>query len=498
MKEKNRILLLVAAITIFIAVLPLLQENLVVGDDYEYHLARIESIKDTLKARIFPVKIHTQMGPFYGYGSGLFYPNLFLYIPALLELLGMNLVLSYKVFIGIMLILLFFLSYISIKHITEDEKSALIGTILVVLSKTVILNLYHRFALGEFLGFIFIPLVIAGIYDFIYKDFKNPLFLGIGFFGLIHTHLISTVICLIFCILYCIIHIKTFIKHRKNILKLLFVALLTIMASISFWLPMLEQFTIQEYRFSEPWVHITSNVFRLIDALGNSRYGLGFSISLCIPLCVFAIFDRNVKKEGKEFALWGILILFIQTNHTFWEKTQNITDIFQFKWRLIGITTILFSIAISDYIKDILQRYKIKFQPILILTIIITSYFSIEFMNYDNKMENTKTLEELTANNFVYGTPNALGGGKEYLPIETDPTSLIYPKIAFSSVPNKQIPVTKSILSCTFQVDAEDRYCDVPFIYYKGYVANIMLEDGEIKQLTVQKSDNRISKNSFT
>ena len=117
--KENKLILLIAFFTIIVASLPLLQKNLVIGDDYEYHLARIQSISDSLKAGIFPVKVHTMLGASYGYGSGLFYPNLFLYVPAMLEIIGLNLIISYKIFIILMLIFMFTITYFSINHIFQ-------------------------------------------------------------------------------------------------------------------------------------------------------------------------------------------------------------------------------------------------------------------------------------------------------------------------------------------------------------------------------------------
>lgn len=49
--------------------LPLFRKNMFLGDDYEYHAARIQSISDSLKNGVFPVKVHSQMANGYGYAS---------------------------------------------------------------------------------------------------------------------------------------------------------------------------------------------------------------------------------------------------------------------------------------------------------------------------------------------------------------------------------------------------------------------------------------------
>ena len=96
----------------------------------------------------------------FGYAAGVFYPNMFLYIPATLGMLGMDIVLSFKMFLLIMFSLMFVLTYVSIKNITEETNSALIGTVLIILSKVICTNLYLRLAVGEFLGMIFLKQVL--------------------------------------------------------------------------------------------------------------------------------------------------------------------------------------------------------------------------------------------------------------------------------------------------------------------------------------------------
>ena len=485
--KENKLILLIAFFTIIVASLPLLQKNLVIGDDYEYHLARIQSISDSLKAGIFPVKVHTMLGASYGYGSGLFYPNLFLYVPAMLEIIGLNLIISYKIFIILMLIFMFTITYFSINHITDDKNSALIGTILIILSKVLILNLYHRFALGEFLGYIFIPPVIAGIYDLIYKDFKNPIYIFIGFFGLINTHLISTLICLVFCFVYCIIHIKIILKNWKSLLKLLFVALLVLISTCSFWLPMMEQYGIQKYKFMEPWTSIQNDEFRLIDAIGEGRYSLGFPIIMFIPILFIKLFDKEIGKKSKNFFVIAICIILLQTTNIFWNITKEFSNIIQFKWRLLGIETVLFSISIALLFKDVNKSIKIKYKYIIIAMFLLASYFTIDFIYYDSKIDDLLDISNFESSE-VYNFEFAIGGGREYLPLETDYKTLILPNVAISS-DNEELEVSKDNLNIEFYSKINTKYYDIPFIYYKGYVANLTKEDGNIINLEKGKND---------
>ena len=64
--QKRKVIIFVMMITVFVIMLPNFQENLVIGDDYEFHLSRIKTISESLKNGEFPVKIHPLMAKNFG------------------------------------------------------------------------------------------------------------------------------------------------------------------------------------------------------------------------------------------------------------------------------------------------------------------------------------------------------------------------------------------------------------------------------------------------
>ena len=148
-KEKildKKELILICLSIVFILMLPFFDENMLIGTDYEYHFTRIKSIQETLQEGVFPVKIHMNMANGYGYGTGFFYPNFFLYIPAFICMMGVDFYISYKIFIAIMLVLMSAISYKSFKTVLDDKNTSLIATILYMLSNCITLQLYERAA----------------------------------------------------------------------------------------------------------------------------------------------------------------------------------------------------------------------------------------------------------------------------------------------------------------------------------------------------------------
>lgn len=492
-KSKKNFLFIFALI-LFMLCLPLMQYKVSVADDYLFHYSRVQSITDSLKQGIFPVKVHYPMANTCGYGTGLFYPNLFLYIPAIINLFIGNIGLSYKLFMVIVLTVLFFMSYLSIKAVTKDSKIALLSTILIMCSNGLILNLYDRTALGELLGFLFITPIICGLYNYVHDDFDKPYILAVGFLGVANAHLITTLICIIFAILYFLINIKSSIKNPKKVLKLLLTAIIVTLISTAFWLPMLEQLSAQTFKLSKPWTHIKDDAYYPIDLFGTGKFSIGIIITLCVPLLIYGIFDKKIEKNKKLFAIFAIFFMFLMLFGPFWEITNNYSNIIQFKWRLLGITTVLSSISISLFIKHYSNELNIKFDYLFITITMIAVSLSISHIN--DVVENHDAYKSEYIETILYAIPESIGGGQEYLPIETDYDYLLENSFIVSTNTGAKTAIAKEDFKGTFVL--EDYYnatsVEVPFIYYLGYVANITSPDGQVTPLDIEKSENGLLK----
>lgn len=492
-KEKKNIIF-VFVIVVFVLSLPLMQYKISIADDHLFHFSRIQSITDCLKNGVFPVKVHTNMANSCGYGAGLFYPNLFLYIPAVINLFISNVAVSYKIFTVIILAALFLLSYISIKAVTKDTKTALLGTILIMFSKGLIHNLYDRTALGELIGFIFITPIICGLYNYVHDDFDKPYLIAIGFLGVANSHLITTLICIIFSILYFLINIKSSIKNPKKFLKLLLTAIVVILLSTAFWLPMLEQLSVQEFKLSHPWTSIKDEEYYPMDLFGTGKYSIGLIVTAFMPMLIYGLLDRKVDKKVKPFIFLTIFIMFLMLCGPFWTLTNNFSNIIQFKWRLLGIITILSSICISTLIKNYVTPINIKFEHIIIVLTAICMIYTIIIMNDTIKNHNTCSPEYIET--IIYGIPESIGGGQEYLPVELDYDKLqLNSYIAFLDN-NQQIPVAKDGIRTTAYIEQgyKATFAEVPCIYYLGYVSNITSPEGVVTPLAVEKSENGLVK----
>lgn len=480
---ERKILLIVMLISVCLVLLPYTKEGLFVGDDVEFHLGRIQALADSLQNKEFPVKIYADMAQTYGYGAGFFYPSFFIYIPAVFILLGMDLFCSYKIFILLMTVLLFVVTYYSFKYITQETNSALIGTVLVVTARIVSINLFNRFAIGEYLGYIFLPLVVAGLYDLSDKDFQKPWLLFLGFFGVMNTHIITALIAIVYAVVYFVFTIRK--MTLRKFLKLLLVAILTVLVTSFFWAPMLEQMNSQVFKYTKPWNSIENESYDLYDSFSNSIRSFGLMFTILFPVLIYAIFDKRISKKAKCFILGTCLLILIMITPAFWELLKDFVQVIQFKWRLLGLGSVLMAISLAIVLKEYGIIYEIKIERILALIVILSVFIVIVFNNGDMVTRHGKAedYENIRYNKGV------LGIGCEYLPIETD-YSKFDAKNKASDEDGNTIEIVKRNLQSEFKVTKDVEYVELPYIYYYGYVGNIVDGEGNVEPIEIDKTDN--------
>nr|MCR4696454.1 hypothetical protein [Lachnospiraceae bacterium] len=210
--KKNKVILIIFATTIVLS-LPLMLNYLLDGHDLSFHLMRIEGIKQSILDGRFPARMDMFALEGQGYADPIYYPYLFLYIPALLRVFGLSIMHSYKFFLGFLNLAGCIIAYLSFKGITKNTKASIVGMIVYNLAPYHVACLYSRGALGEAQAYIFIPLIAYGVYKLLSKENpfnelkKGIVALMLGFTGILESHILSvemTGIMLIICLILCI------------------------------------------------------------------------------------------------------------------------------------------------------------------------------------------------------------------------------------------------------------------------------------------------------
>lgn len=136
----------------------------VIGVDMTFHLGRIEGIYEGLLSGQFPVRANPiQLGG-YGMPTGIFYPDVFLYIPALLRLLGVPLFDCWIAFLVGINILAAFVGWWAFSTYTRSIQSGAVASLFYTVGFVRLAKLYLTMDIGEALAWAFLPAALVSIW----------------------------------------------------------------------------------------------------------------------------------------------------------------------------------------------------------------------------------------------------------------------------------------------------------------------------------------------
>lgn len=468
-KKYNLQFILLFILIIILASIPLFHNQIVLGDDLSFHILRIRNLSESLKHfDLFPkIDVLTLNG--YGYGSNLMYPNIFLYLPAILHVLGLDIVLSYKIFVIFIHVITCLICYYTCYKISNGKYASLVASAIYTLCQYRMLDVYSRGSVGEYLAITFVPLIVLGVYDYLFDDFNNPHYLGVGFWGLMMSHTISLEIMMaVTIVIFLINYKKVFIKEK--IVKLCITAIIVLLASAIYLFPMIEQFLFYKFNVSHTaglWEYGMS----LKDLFNMNKYGIGIIVPLLLIIRFF-IRDRRKVVLGDQCLVAGLFALYMTTKYFPWKLISKIFVI-QFPWRMNAVAMVFFAIAIAIYLKNINNKYFYYLEMSLIIISVVLFNQSLQQRFYSTQSSFDDTC--------------VLGAG-EWLPegtntsLLTDSSHVIYDK--------NIINMEKNYNSIKFVAKSTGKY-DIPLLYYKGYVAYI--DNGEKKEYQeVCKKENNL------
>lgn len=480
-KNKEFIFTIILSIISILFSIILFRKGLLRGHDIEFHLSRIEGLRDSIKCGNFIALIHNGLYG-YGYANGLFYGNLFIYFPAILSLMGLSLEKSYVLFITACNILTAFSMYYSVKRISKSENAAFISSLIYLLSPYRICDIVVRAAVGEVLAMMIIPIILLGFYEIVAGDHKKWWIFSIGYVLLIQAHLISTIVLTILLFILLIINIDKFIKEKKRILSITYSVILGLLLGSFFIFPLLEQ-----YKFSELVVNNLSNEVNLgLNSIKFERIFLGVSYfsegvfhppGIGLIFIISCFFRYKIKTEDKKLLkvadtcmIVGLILLLMITPLFPWKEFSKELKVIQFPWRLYMFSTIFLSIS-SGLILYLKFRNNIK--TIIYITIYAIGLFIVSIPFNFHAVHNYWGVGGME---YIGGYSDYYVANGEYLPYKTDINKLRERgevitsnndiiKVSYTKKGNKMDIKYSNNLN-------KNTYLELPLLYYLGYGTN--------------------------
>lgn len=482
------------AIIVLILICVIIQMNLfwdkdlvLAGDDIGFHLNRVFGLAEAIKTSHYPFYIDSTFLNGYGYATNWFYSNLFLFPMAILLNLGYSLVVSYKTYIIIYTIATACVTYYCTYKMSKKVTSSSFMTILYVFSLYRAFDVYQRAALGESLAFIFLPVILYGIYEILYGQKKKWYILTIGFTGIIYTHVLSSVLAFCMLLLFLLLSIN---RLQTKIIYFVVAGGVTILLSSFFIFPMVEQmasntFYLNTYTLATPsdTMYSLGTLWRSItlNNKGSAIIGLGYVPFL--PL----IYRFNIKKKNTiiSFAdkclLIAMIFLLMTTNYFPW-KHFHMLDVIQFTFRLFALVTLLMAFSCSVYIAYAVKK---KYHLIGLLVILL----SLSINNASTIAQYYKDFRIHDKNQFrgeqTFKDSYDIGAGSEYLPSVTKIDVLKSRKkdeVKTRNHTTKLSRIAKEGNELYINFDAKNKdTLELPMIYYKGYEVKINNEIVPVK-----------------
>lgn len=364
---------------IFLASLPLFTDFLMAGADLQYQLLRIEALKNGLKEAGILLWAKPDWVDPKGFSFVFFYGDTFLYIPALLRLAGVNVQMSYRLFLLLINVATVFGSYAAFRKVFRDDHAGLLGCTLYGMSVYRTFLLYAEAELGESLALIFLPFVLAGAWlIFCEKDKKENngwLWLSLGFSGMLRSHILSFGITALFLIMFTLICMdslkKTFVWKQIGISAAAFLLL-----NSNYFYAVSQYIRIGGFVLNpvsgmpiqDKGVQIVQLFMAFYQAGGNREFGtqgvdhaapVGLGLVFLVVILVFCylvfVYGKTFAKEEKEkgYAAMGLGLLacFLSTLCFPWDPVlkwskiiSSLVSAIQAPWHFLQAALLAFTV----------------------------------------------------------------------------------------------------------------------------------------------------------
>ena len=370
----------------------LLDELIIPGHDYIFHVSRIEAVADALKQGVFPVRMYVDSAQFWGAPVGIFYPGFFACFPALLRCLGIPIEICYNLFIASIIFLGLFVSWYGFTRLTKSKQRGLFSAILYISSGYYLTDVYIRNALGEALALSFMPLAVAFLLNVVNKS-KIPIrdyVLGIvAISGIIESHVLSSGLLFLFGLLVIVFNIKKVNAVKAK--RILLITSVLFLTNASFILPFLYFYNIVplQVHFVEDFSVSGLSLFFLKRLALYWNFWL-FCLIMIFLVAVFSL--KNHKNLLYKFYLHyvnyffaGLFLVFLSSAFFPWDLVPPLKKTFefmQFPWRFMSLATLFFSVCGgfgACYVIKKLQLSKKRDVLVIALLICVTSFTAFTY-----------------------------------------------------------------------------------------------------------------------
>ncbi|MBQ9792770.1 MAG: hypothetical protein IJW32_03405 [Clostridia bacterium] len=445
-------------------------------DDLVFHAARIGGIAEAILSGQFPIKYYSSWIYGGGYFGSIFYGDFFLIFPALLVVCGLPLKVSYTIFTYTIYILFFVCMYFFSKKYLKSKNLSAICAGIFCISQYVFSNFFRRGAVGEIIAIIFVFVFLLAIYNMLNENYSKPWLFSVAFMGLLLSHMTLLIVCAIVLVGVVIFNCKKLFNNKKFWIKSLFALGIFVLVGLYSLSSFVELYFSDTYKISQPWTYPSENVHNLYDMLGNSKYAIGFLLLSAFVLRFFIKKTEENKEEIKiadNFLILSGIILFFVSSLFPWQLFDKIFSFLQFPWRLNTFAAIYLSITLVLLLKNLKSINTLKVKIICSCVV----FAAVVYNNLYVSRLYSSTKE------FNYSTNICF----EWTPMGIDLELLKQKQVVNENGDAVEYNRKENSVDIDFSVSEDSNYYITPLIYYKGYDAYLIDENGKKTDVDVNK-----------
>lgn len=499
------------SIIVFVAIficIPLFSKYMdITGDDGIQHLSRIIGTASSLKeGGIFPV-IMSEFCNGFGYSWNLFYSPLTAYLPLLFQMITPSFIMCLKLFMFLTIVLSGIFMFKLVRVLSKSYTAGILAALIYMTAPYHLTDLYHRVAIAELATFIFLPMVFLGIHYLFTKKEKKIYYLAIGAIGLILSHTVMAMYTAIICGIYVVLNWKRL--KDKIVQKHLVITIGIILLCVSFFIiPLLEHQSATTYEvFVEGRMYSTNTLISsklgLLDLFVTKPYGMIFHIGLPIAIGIifFIVYRKNIAQRYKRiltiFVAFGLVSTFMATKLFPFEYLPSVFKMIQFQWRMLEFANFFLSIVsgitIAMYLNSkrnrknsLLEIVLMLYTVFLLLAVRTSVQIPIKEEILLEPIPVTQNTTRIHANmaTFEY-LPQKAYQNLEYIINRNQEAKLLSGE---ASILNQEKQGNKF----HFEIEkvSNNTVIELPYIYYLGYEATLIDQDGIQKKLETTESNN--------
>ena len=461
---------------------PLFTNELSLEHDTLFHLSRIVHLANAIKNSDVLPKIYFNMNQNFGYATPLFYSEIFMIPFSILYNLNIDLVICYKILILVFTIITAINMTYCTNSLFKNDQISYLAAFIYLFGNYHITNVYVRSAIGEVIAMSFLPICLLGIIEVLTFEKYNSKHLIIGFTMVTLAHNISLFIISLTFLFFIIAYINKLDKQR--IMTIAKAAIITILLTSFFLLPMIEQLLDQTFvlslytktdlsAYAIGIRHLLCNNTIFKTAAINQSYP-AMNVSIGYFAIIFSLLTIFVKPDRlhKTLFIIGTIFMILPTIYCNWSILSVFLSAIQFPWRLEMIALLLLSVCSSITFTKIITNKKIMILTFIILTI-EAIYHLYPVTQRPFTISNNTKYEQLLDGSIIDPFYSAnyvrveLAGG-DYLNID-HPDFKNISKCITASDKNITCDITRNYNDMIFTIDQEAEVT-LPVSYYKGYV----------------------------